>query len=107
MASYRVGLYLFLIFLASCGGDSDLSGSASAFQAACESSSNMGTELCQCIAKNAANDLSPKALEFLTAGLNKDEAATAALKNDLPVDELMAAGMYMVSAPQNCAEHLP
>lgn len=103
MAIYRAGLFLSFMFLIACGSNSS-SGSADAFQAACESTSNMGTDLCHCIANNAKSDLSPNGLALLTAGLNQDEAATMSLRKEMSADELVAAGMYMVSAPQKCAQ---
>lgn len=103
MATCRAALCLPFIFLVACGSD-DSTNSAAAFQAACESSTNLSAELCACIAESAKEDLSSNGIAFLTAGLNQDEAATAALRDEMAADELVIAGMYMVSAPLKCAQ---
>ena len=76
------------------------------FVAGCMSTSNLGDELCTCAAEKAKEELSPGGFDFLVAGMHGDEAATASLRAELPVDELMVAGMFMANAPNACAQQL-
>ena len=91
--------------LAACGG------SASADQAeistACQGATNMGEEICDCVAEKAVEDLSEDGVAFLTAMLKGNDKKTEELRGQMPFDELTAAGLFMVSAPGDCAAENP
>jgi len=70
----------------------------------CNTTTNMGAELCRCVGDKAESDLSPGALEFLVASLEQQEQRTEKLRGKLSVEELMSAGMFMTSAPAACAK---
>ncbi len=64
----------------------------------------MGEAICSCTANLAKHELSPVSFEFVVASLNQDEAKTKKLKNEMPIEDIMAAGMFMVNAPGRCAK---
>jgi hypothetical protein len=92
-----------------CGSGSDKGpeGAAALTQrlaTACHATSNMGETICACVAKKAGEDLSPDALEFLVASLEKNEARVAELRGGLSMTDATQAGMFMVTAPAHCAQ---
>lgn len=93
------------LLLAACGG------SASADQAqiaeACEETTNMGEAICDCVAEKAVADLSEDGVAFLAAMLKGNDKKTEELRGQMPFDELTAAGLFMVSAPGDCAAENP
>jgi len=76
------------------------------FVDACLSFSNLGRPICECAGNDAQTQLSPKGFEFLVASLNQDEEKTTRLRSELPVPEMMAAGMFMANGPTKCARNL-
>ena len=78
--------------------------SVAEFTTACEATSNMPTGQCECIGTSAKRDLSPQGFEFFTAMMQKDNAKTAALRQEMPFEELTAASMYLLNGAQACAE---
>ena len=73
------------------------------FMQACLSTSNMGEALCECIAGKARAVLSDDGFAFLVASLDDDQKAADELRSKMPMDEIMQAGMFMTSAPADCA----
>lgn len=70
---------------------------------ACMAETNIPEGICTCVGKRAVEDLDENGQLFLHALIvgNKDAADT--LRPQLPADQLIAASMFMVSAPQDCA----
>lgn len=102
----RVHLGIFAaILMAACGGSA--SADQAEIAAACEDTTNMGEEICDCVAEKAVEDLSEDGVAFLTAMLQGDDKTTEELRGQMPFDELTAAGMFMVSAPADCAAENP
>ena len=89
------------IVLPGCSDSDDVT--IADFKLACESTTNMGAEICQCLGENAAQDLSPDGFAFLTAMMQKDTEKLTALREQMEFADLTAASMYMVSGPANCA----
>ena len=75
-----------------------------AFVQACLSSYNWEEPLCECVAEKADERLTPNGFAFLVATMNKDEAKTAELRDQLDMNEKLEAGMFMVNTPQECLE---
>jgi hypothetical protein len=75
-----------------------------AFVKACLSSSNLNESMCKCLAGKADERLSPEGFAFLVASMNKDKQKTQNLRSKLDMAEAMAAGMFMVNTPQECAQ---
>ena len=73
---------------------------------ACLSSSNLNRTICECAGNNAQTQPSPKGFEFLVANLNQDDETTTKLRGELPLPEIMAAGMFMAKGPAKCARKL-
>ena len=47
-----------------------------------------------------------KGFEFLVANLNQDDETTTKLRGELPLPEIMAAGMFMAKGPAKCSRKL-
>ena len=93
----KFGLVLVLV------GPCPTSGSLeSAFYDECMDSSNMGEELCQCLAEGTS-DIPERSAELLVAGMKGDDERAEELRDEMSFSELTTAGMYMVSQTQNCA----
>ena len=82
-----------------CSGDSQ----TAAFLEACVSSSSMGEEICKCVAGLASEELSDDGLNFLIASMQGDTAAAQQMAGEMTIQEATDAGLFMVSAPANCA----
>jgi len=63
----------------------------------------MSEALCSCVAEKAQEELTEDGYQFLLASLEEREDDTARLRQEMPVQELMKAGMFMASAPATCA----
>lgn len=74
------------------------------FVKACLGSSNLSPEICRCSAKRAQAELSPDGFAFLVATLEKNDAATAALRTKLPLDQTMKTATFMTRGPAACAK---
>ncbi len=70
---------------------------------ACETASNVGADTCRCMASRARAELSEDGFMFVTAAYEKDEAVTATLRSRMPPTDTIAASMFMVSGPAQCA----
>ena len=99
----RITAIMSLFLLASCGGGSDAS---QEFADACVKGSNMGEELCECIADLAVEELTPRSVAFLAAGMNQDQEGAQEIADEMEVAESMAAGMFMLNGPARCAKDL-
>jgi hypothetical protein len=75
-----------------------------AFVKSCLTSYNWPKPLCECAAEKADERLTPNGFAFLVALMNKDEAKTAELANQLDMNEKLEAGMFMVNISQECGE---
>jgi len=83
--------------LTACGG------AESNFVSACEDSSDMTTENCECLAGHASKEMPDHGLEFITAMIEEDEDQLRKLREDLPASEYLKMGMFMMTAPVKCA----
>lgn len=90
---------------AACGGRpaSDL---ASRVASVCSSTSNLSTEMCACVGREAATTLTPAAQRLLVALLEKDQAAIEAAGQTAAPTDAVAAGTFMARAPATCAKRL-
>ncbi len=98
LRSFLVGTLL-AVAAACGGGDAQVEELA----AACASTSNMGTEICNCVAAKAKAELSDDAFAMLLAMVNDEEDVVADLRERLTVEDAMEAGMFMTNAPASCA----
>ena len=88
-----------LAAVAACSGG----GQTAAFVDACQNSGNMSEDLCECIADLAGDELSENGLAFLIASMQGDTETSAALASEMPIQEATEAGLFMISAPAQCA----
>jgi len=70
----------------------------------CVKSTNLGEEICRCVADKARDELSQNAMRLLIAGLEDDEKLAGEVREELTVDQAIAAGAFMTRAPLQCAE---
>ena len=82
-----------------CSGDAQ----TAAFMEACVNSSSMGEDICECVAGLASEELSEEGLSFLIASMQGDTAAAQQMAGEMTIQEATDAGLFMVSAPANCA----
>ncbi|MCP5196575.1 MAG: hypothetical protein H6974_07290 [Gammaproteobacteria bacterium] len=75
-----------------------------AFVEACLSATNIERPMCECTARKAKQELSPKGFDFVVAVLRQDEAVTAKLRAEMTVQETMKAGTFMTRGPMQCAQ---
>ena len=73
------------------------------FVAACTSQTNMGDELCSCVANKAQKDLSKDGFAMLLATLEEDRATADKLRRSMKIEEVTQAGMFMATGPAACA----
>lgn len=79
-----MGAILTLVTGAGCGGSSEAV--QSDFVEACTASSNLGDEVCACMAEKAEQDLSDEEREFVVATLREDMEKAADLRSRSGVD---------------------
>jgi len=91
----------FPFFLAACSESAE-----DKLTEACVSGTNIDRAICECCSVKANESLSPLAVEFLTATLNKDDAKTDELRGQLTLQDLMEAGMFMVGTPAECVSEM-
>lgn len=71
----------------------------------CNATTNIGENLCRCVGNKAETGLSERSREFLVATLEQgEESRLAELRGQLTLEELMKAGMFMTTAPAQCAK---
>ncbi len=70
---------------------------------ACNTTSNMGQPLCDCVAEEAESDLSPASLRLLVAMLEQDSTTAASIRRDASIEEVTTAATFMVRGPAACA----
>ncbi|MEL6258388.1 MAG: hypothetical protein AAFQ67_04970 [Pseudomonadota bacterium] len=103
------GLAAGLLAAAACGaadGDSGVPSKAE-FEAVCLETSNMGEALCDCVAGKAMSDYDADGRRFIYATLTQDTATIEALRTEMPTEQILEAGLFMVNAPQDCARSGP
>lgn len=81
----------------------DGNGNAQSIATACMVETNMPDGICICVGKRAVEDLGENGQLFLHALIVGNKDAADALRPQLPADQLIAASMFMVSVPQDCA----
>ncbi len=86
-----------------CAGES----AADRLTRACLEAMNAEEPLCRCIAEKAEVQLSAGSFDLLVAMLEEDEETANRLRGELDLSETMAAGMFMVRGPAECADALP
>lgn len=84
--------------LAACGGD----GQIAEFVEACTDSTSMGTEICECMAELANEELSEDGFAFVLASMQGNADQAQAMVGGMQVEEATQAGLFMVTAPANC-----
>jgi len=99
----KSGILISMLLFLLAGCSDSATSSDNDFVQACLSNSNMGEELCGCIAANARAELSDNGFDFLVAAWNKDEKARDELGAKMQLDEMASTTMFMVSAPAACA----
>ncbi|MBT4522973.1 MAG: hypothetical protein HOC23_23475 [Halieaceae bacterium] len=72
----------------------------------CNESTNMGQEICDCVANKATTELSSQGFDFVLANMKKEESKAKEIAKTLEVSEAAAAGMFMFKAPGQCAKEL-
>ncbi len=72
------------------------------FAKACEASTNLSPEVCECAARRAKETLSADAMSFVIATLEKDGDRARSLGENLTLGEAAKAGTFMVTTPARC-----
>jgi hypothetical protein len=89
--------------ITACGGGG---GAVDEFTKACVAATNMDETVCECTGKKAAAELSEGSFDLLVAMMAQDEDSVNRLRGALPLEETMAAGMFMTRGPAQCAEEM-
>jgi len=63
----------------------------------------MSAEVCDCVVRKAGEDLTLRALAFLVASTDNQEAKAEESRGKLSLRELTKAGMFFTTAPAACA----
>lgn len=87
-----------VLAVTACGG----AASSGAFVKACVTMEGMTEEICDCIATKADERLTADGRAFVMAVIEDDEVEATKQRDDLGVEEAMAAGMFMTQAPSEC-----
>ncbi|MFT5110701.1 MAG: hypothetical protein ACI8P9_000010 [Parasphingorhabdus sp.] len=95
----------FSLTCAICGGISN-AGNVDELIEICLSSTNMGEEICTCMANKAVIELSPGGFNFMFANMQKDKVKAKEIASTLEVQEMTAAMMFTLKAPTACAKEL-
>ena len=91
--------------LAACGGGGGNSSTAAIVEV-CEAEMDVPSGLCDCVGEES-KELSATERRFVVASLKQDAQETARLRSELGFTELTRAGMFVMTATQNCAATLP
>jgi len=87
-----------VLAVTACGG----AASSGALARACVAIGDMTDEICDCIASQADERLTAEGRAFVLAVLEDDEVEATKLREGLPIEEAMTAGMFMAQAPLEC-----
>ena len=68
----------------------------------CKDNTTMGDAICDCLDEKAT-DLTEDQQAFLKAALKQDDGETERLRGEMPVTDLMQAGMFIPNAATDCA----
>jgi len=71
----------------------------------CQQETNMPDDMCDCVGQKASH-MSDQEQSMLVAMMSKDQAASDALRSEMPMESIVKTGMFMVNASKNCAENL-
>lgn len=69
----------------------------------CRNQLNLGDSGCACIGDRAEDVLNENQQGLVVAMVTKDQAASAALRDQMTVEEITGAANFMMEAPQFCA----
>lgn len=83
--------------LVACGG------AKSDFLSACEGSTGMTDENCECLADLASKELPDDGLLWLTAMIEEDDKALRKLRSESESSEWVKIAGFMMAAPMQCA----
>ena len=72
------------------------------FVAGCLASLNWNKAMCECAAKKAKKELTPRGFDFQVASFRKDDAETARLRTQMDIKEAVATGTFMMHAGKAC-----
>jgi hypothetical protein len=73
------------------------------FVAACMESTDLSKTACECAERQAREDLSPKAIDFMIATMEKRDERARELREELTLGDMARAGTWMVTAGARCA----
>jgi len=96
------GVWLLLVAVG-CGGGSEGSADSERLTEICRTTTNMPAGVCDCVGEKASKDLSPDALAFLVASMDKKTEVAESLRGKLTLEEMTKAGMFFATAPASCA----
>ncbi len=74
-----------------------------ALVAECHAQLQLGDSGCNCIGETAAQDLNEAQQELVLAMVRQEDARAAELRQQMPVEDTLAAAQFMASAPAACA----
>lgn len=88
-------------------GESFASSQKDKITSLCQQKLDVPPEICGCIGKASETQLmSDDERAMVIAILSGDEATAKRFRSSLPVDAMMRAGMFMATAPNNCAKKI-
>lgn len=73
------------------------------FVAACMESTDLSKTACECAERQAREDLSPQAIDFMIATMEKRDERARELREELTLGDMARAGTWMVTAGARCA----
>lgn len=73
------------------------------FVAACMKSTELSKTACECAERQAREDLSPTAIDFMIATMEKRDERARELREKLTLRDMARAGTWMVTAGARCA----
>ena len=69
----------------------------------CKQSIRENDAFCECVARSANEKLSDQQIAFMAAGFRKDQQRITELREQMPMEELLAVGVFMASSVTKCS----
>lgn len=70
----------------------------------CKQSIRENDAFCECVARSANETLNDQQIAFMAAGFRKDQQKITELRKKIPMNELLAVGVFMASSVTKCSD---